>query len=258
MGRRVVINVTSRVHYSVASTNSKASAHWRTTTETRHRTRGKDRTEPPLAPALPLRGAGRKTRGRDRCRARRRGSRSFGRRPRFPRPLPFRRRRPAGTPMPPPTRCARGGRGAGARGPIAVRVIAPWIMRRPWAARYRRRCYETLTHGYGVRFKDEEHAFKFSSLFACARRLWKFGFRTPMPIETPTPTPMRRLRLVDRWRGSDDELIRLFNGEGRPAGAPRPRQMSLEEVKRHRLSLPGGDRLGVSRRRPAARVAGDS
>ena len=42
------------------------------------------------------------------------------------------------------------------------------------------------------------------------------------------------------------------------AGAPRPRQMSLEEVKRHRLSLPGGDRLGVSRRRPAARVAGDS
>ena len=39
-------------------------------------------------------------------------------------------------------------------------------MRRPWAARYRRRCYETLTHGYGVRFKDEEHAFKFSSLFA--------------------------------------------------------------------------------------------
>ena len=131
-------------------------------------------------------------------------------------------------------------------------------MRRPWAARYRRRCYETLTHGYGVRFKDEEHAFKFSSLFACARRLWKFGFRTPMPIETPTPTPMRRLRLVDRWRGSDDELIRLFNGEGRPDGAPRPRQMSLEEVERHRLSLPGGDRLGVSRRRPAARVAGDS
>ena len=92
----------------------------------------------------------------------------------------------------------------------------------------------------------------------CARRLWKFGVRTPMPIDRPTPTPMRRLRLVDRWRGSDEELIRLFNGEGRPAGAPRPRQMSLEEVKRHRLSLPGGDRLGVSRRRPAARVAGDS
>ena len=89
-----------------------------------------------------------------------------------------------------------------------------------------------------------------------ARKLWKFGVRTPMP--TPTPRPMRRLRLVDRWRGSDDELIRLFNGEGRPDGAPRPRQMSLEEVKRHRLSLPGGDRLGVSRRRPAARVAGDS
>ena len=93
----------------------------------------------------------------------------------------------------------------------------------------------------------------------CARRLWKFGVRTPMPIEpTHTPTPMRRLRLVDRWRGSNDELIRLFNGEGRPDGAPRPRQMSLEEVKRHRLSLPGGDRLGVLRRRPAARVAGDS
>ena len=92
----------------------------------------------------------------------------------------------------------------------------------------------------------------------CARRLWKFGVRTPMPTPTPTTRPMRRLRLVDRWRGSDEELIRLFNGEGRPDGAPRPRQMSLEEVKRHRLSLPGGDRLGVSRRRPAARVAGDS
>ena len=90
----------------------------------------------------------------------------------------------------------------------------------------------------------------------CARRLWKFGVRTPMP--TPTPTPMRRLSQVDRWRGSKEELIRLLNGGERPAGAPRPRQMSLEEVERHRLSLPGGDRLGVSRRRPAARVAGDS
>ena len=324
---------------------------------------------------------------------------------------------------------------------LATRVIAPWIMRRPWAARYRRRCYETLTHGYGVRFKDEEHAFKFSSLFAafvaihivggllcvpsllvgqtslttalaaqgalieigweasdlvvrawqlagfegqagrdinppmlvffavchhtmgtsmilpmnvyfrdnrdyhelvfllqfgafvamfsqaygytldvstrgglvrmrraalwtfvsvlwsrgiryvvigarlldaikraghermytggvagllgmmifnavviadCARRLWKFGVRTPMP--TPTPTPMRRLSQVDRWRGSKEELIRLLNGGERPAGAPRPRQMSLEEVERHRLSLPAT----VARRRPAARVAGDS
>ena len=81
----------------------------------------------------------------------------------------------------------------------------------------------------------------------CARRLWKFGVRTPMPIDRPTPTPMRRLRLVDRWRGSDEELIRLFNGEGRPDGDPRPRQMSLEEVRRHRLSLPAT----VARRRQA-------
>ena len=77
----------------------------------------------------------------------------------------------------------------------------------------------------------------------CARRLWKFGVRTPMP----TPTPMRRLRLVDRWRGSKEELIRVLNGGERPAGAPRPRQMSLEEVERHRLSLPAT----VARRRPA-------
>ena len=98
--------------------------------------------------------------------------------------------------------------------------------------------------------------FNFVVIVDTARKLWKFGVWTPMP--TPTPTPMRRLSQVDRWRGSKEELIRLFNGEGRPAGAPRPRQMSLEEVERHRLSLPGGDRLGVSRRRPAARVAGDS
>ena len=68
----------------------------------------------------------------------------------------------------------------------------------------------------------------------CARRLWKFGVRTPMP--TPRPTPMRRLSLVDRWRGSDDELIRVLNGGERPAGTARPRQYSLEEVERHRLS----------------------
>ena len=98
-----------------ASYNSKASARWRTTTETRHRTRGKDRTEPPLAPALPLRGAGRKTRGRDRCHARRRGSRSSDRRPRFPRPSLARFRSRLGKRGRPPTRCARGGRGAGAR-----------------------------------------------------------------------------------------------------------------------------------------------
>ena len=67
-----------------------------------------------------------------------------------------------------------------------------------------------------------------------ARKLWKFGVWTPMP--TPTPTPMRRLSQVDRWRGSKEELIRLLNGGERPAGAPRPRQMSLEEVERHRLS----------------------
>ena len=101
--------------------------------------------------------------------------------------------------------------------------------------------------------------FNFVVIVDTARKLWKFCVRTPMPIENnELQAGMKRLRLVDRWRGSDEELIRLFNGEGRPAGAPRPRQMSLEEVERHRLSLPGGDRLGVSRRRPAARVAGDS
>ena len=101
--------------------------------------------------------------------------------------------------------------------------------------------------------------FNFVVIVDTARKLWKFCVRTPMPIENnELQAGMKRLRLVDRWRGSDEELIRLFNGEGRPDGAPRPRQMSLEEVKRHRLSLPGGDRLGVSRRRPAARVAGDS
>ena len=31
---------------------------------------------------------------------------------------------------------------------LAVRVIAPWIMRRPWAARYRRRCYRAATPGH--------------------------------------------------------------------------------------------------------------
>ena len=101
--------------------------------------------------------------------------------------------------------------------------------------------------------------FNFVVIVDTARKLWKFCVRTPMPIENnELQAGMKRLRDVDRWRGSKEELIRLFNGEGRPAGAPRPRQMSLEEVKRHRLSLPGGDRLGVSRRRPAARVAGDS
>jgi hypothetical protein len=96
--------------------------------------------------------------------------------------------------------------------------------------------------------------FNFVVIVDTARKLWKFGVRTPMP----TPRPMRRLSQVDRWRGSKEELIRLLNGGERPAGAPRPRQMSLEEVERHRLSLPGGDRLGVSRRRPAARVVPDS
>jgi len=49
---------------------------------------------------------------------------------------------------------------------LAVRVISPWINRQSWAPVYKRRSHDTLTNGYGVHFKDEADAFKFSSLFA--------------------------------------------------------------------------------------------
>lgn len=49
---------------------------------------------------------------------------------------------------------------------LAVGFISPWINRQPWARVYKRRSHDTLTNGYGVRFKDEAAAFNFSSLFA--------------------------------------------------------------------------------------------